>query len=178
MRIIVTITLLFSFSVLFGQKYLSKKSSVVFFSEAPIENITAENVKSTSVVDLSTGKVAFSIPITQFIFDKSLMQEHFNDQYMESEKFPKSSFVGVIEDLDIKTNGRQELKAKGALTIHGVEQQIVASGWVEVDKKRIVIESEFFVKLEDYKIKIPQILWQNIAEEIQVKIHFEYEPYK
>ena len=175
LSLVITILLVGQLS---AQKYLSKSNEVVFFSEATIENITATNTKSTSAFDIKTGKVAFSIPISQFEFEKSLMKEHFNDNYMESEKYPKSTFVGVIEGYEAKSKERQKATAKGVLTIHGVEQEIETEGWITFDKKTILIESEFWVKLKDYEIKIPQLLFQNIAEEIEVKVKFEYEPYE
>jgi len=175
--ILTLISLSFS-SLLFSQKYISVASKVGFFSEAPIENITAVNSKSTSAIDISNGKMAFSVPIQYFVFDKSLMQEHFNDQYMESDKFPKSTFVGQINNFNPEIKEEQKVIAKGKLLIHGIEKDVSVEGTIKLDKKSVVIDSEFFVRLEDYGIKIPQIVWQNIAEEIKIKIHFEYEPFK
>ena len=170
--------LLLTANICCGQKYLSNKSTITFFSEAPLENITATNSKSTSAMNIETGKVAFSVPIKHFEFEKSLMQEHFNEQYLESHKFPKSTFVGSIEGFDRENKKKQAARAKGVLTIHGEEHEIDAEGFITINKNKIVLESTFMVKLVDYKIKVPQVVWQNIAEVIEVTVYFEYEPYE
>ena len=96
-----------------GQKYSAEKSFVAFFSHAAIEDITADNTKSVSIFNSATGDIAFSIPIKEFEFAKSLMKEHFNEKYMDSEKYPKSTFQGKINGFDAKATGVQNVKATG-----------------------------------------------------------------
>lgn len=160
-----------------AQKYVADKSLVTFYSEAPVENISAKNTKSTAMIDVATGQVAFSIPIIDFIFPKHLMQEHFNEKYMETEKFPKATFQGQIINLKSNEPGQQNVSAKGKLTIHGVTREVEIPGSLEfTNDSRILIKSTFKVLLKDYSIKIPQLFWQNIAEEIEVKVEYTLKP--
>src|SRR4051812_5428639 len=91
----------------FGQKYITDKSHVVFFSEATLENITASNSKTSGIINFGTDEFAFSTPVKDFQFAKSLMKEHFNEKYMESDKFPKATFTGKIIGLDKNNSGLQ-----------------------------------------------------------------------
>ncbi len=164
---------LFTISSSFAQKYAATKSVVSFYSHATIEDIKAANTTSIGLADLSSSTVAFSISIKDFVFDKKLMQEHFNEKYMESEKYPKATFQGKIEGFDAATKGPQNVKAIGKMTMHGVTKDVELTGTMEATTETTLsIASTFIVKLEDYKIKIPQVLWQNIAEEIEVKVDF------
>ena len=159
-----------------AQKYVLEKSLVIFYSEAAIENITAKNSKTSSVLNTETSEVAFSVPIREFQFAKKLMQEHYNEKYMESEKFPKSTFAGKIAGFNSAAKGVQQVKANGKLTIHGVTTTLEIPGTAEVQGDRIVLKSKFMVKLADYNIKIPQLMWQNIAEQVEVTVDFTYKP--
>lgn len=159
-----------------AQKFLVEKSTVTFFSNAAIENIAAENSKSNSIFNETTGEIVFSIPVTEFEFAKSLMKEHFNEKYLETEKYLKSTFQGKIAGYQTGVNGVQQVRASGKLTIHGVTKDIDTRGTMEKANGKIVIKSSFIVKLEDYMIKIPQVLWQNIAKEVEVKVEFLYRP--
>ena len=160
----------------FAQKYITESSKISFFSEAPIENIDAHNTESTSIFDSDKGEIGFSVPSRAFQFKRSLMQEHFNEKYMESEKYPKSTFNGKIEGYE-KKSGKQKAKARGDMTIHGVTNTIEIDGEMEFRDGKVYLTSTFTVKLEDYKIKIPSILFQNIAEEIEVKVELTYKEY-
>ncbi len=160
----------------FSQKYTAEKSFVSFFSDGAIEDIAAENTKTVSLFNTTTGEVVFSIPIKEFEFDKSLMKEHFNEKYMDTEKFPKSTFQGKISGFQSDAKGEQQATASGKLSIHGVTQEVAIPGTVEVLEGKIVMKSRFIVKLADYKIEIPKLLWQNIAEQVEVKIEFTYKP--
>lgn len=161
-------------SVLIAQKYKSEKSVVTFFSRAAIEDIAATNEKSVSIFEASTGEVAFLITISDFQFEKSLMQQHFNEKYMESDKYPKANFKGVISGFDMSTAVDQPVSAKGTLTIHGQSKGIDVPGLLQILNDKIVMKSTFMIELKDYKIKIPQLLWQNIAESVEVNIEFTY----
>lgn len=157
-----------------AQKYTLEKSVITFFSDAAVEDITATNMKTVSVFNIQTMEIAFSVPINEFQFEKKLMQEHFNEKYMESEKFPKSTFSGTVSGFNNSTKGVQQAKATGKLTIHGVTRTIDIPGTAEVQGDKIVLKAKFIAKLADYKIKIPQILWQNIAEQVEVTVDFTY----
>lgn len=160
-----------------GQKYIARNGYVRFFSEAPLENIEAINQKGLSIYDMTTGKIAFNIPIENFEFEKKLMQQHFNENYLESEKYPNSTFQGDIIGFS-KVEGKQDLKARGKMTIHGVTRDISVTGKGVKEGDHIVLEAMFSIKLEDYNIKIPRVVLYNIAEEVEVTIKFEYVPYE
>jgi len=159
-----------------GQKFASEKSTVIFFSKAAIEDITAKNSKASSIFNSETGEIVFSVPIKDFRFAKSLMQEHFNEKYMESEKYPKATFQGKFVDFNAQVNGIQEVKAQGKLSIHGVMKEIDVPGTIENAGKNLIMKSKFIIRLEDYTITRPQLLWQNIAEQVEVTIEFIYKP--
>ena len=159
-----------------AQKYVLTEGVITFFSEATLENIRAENTKVTSVFNITTSEIAFSVPNSQFQFEKKLMQQHFNEKYMESEKFPRSTFSGRLEGFQLSMVGTQWVRAVGKLFIHGVTQVVEIPGTVEVKSDDLLMQSVFKIKLIDYKIKIPQLLWQNIAEEVEVTVSFTYKP--
>jgi polyisoprenoid-binding protein YceI len=160
-----------------AQKFVTETSVVTFFSEAPVENIAAENKKSNALLDLASAQVAFSIPIAEFQFERHLMQEHFNEKYMDTEKYPKATFQGTVLNLKSIASGPQHVSAKGKLTIHGVTKEVDIPGSLEITSdSRVLIKSTFKVLLKDYNIKVPQLMWQNIAEEIEVKVDFTLKP--
>jgi hypothetical protein len=158
------------------KRYFSEKSSITFFSEGVIEEIKATNTKVTSIFDLASGEVAYLLSPKDFQFDKKLMQVHFNEKYMESEKYPKSTFQGKIVGYDASNGQLQQVKAQGKLTIHGVTRDIDVPGTLHIEGKTVNVNSKFIVKLEDYNIKVPQIVWQNIAQQVEVTVHFSYRP--
>ncbi len=161
-----------------AQKYKADKSSVVFYSHATVEDITARNTESNSIFDLGTGEIAFSIPVKEFKFSKSLMKEHFNEKYMETEKFPTSTFEGTITGYQADGAGVQKAKATGKLTIHGVTKDIDVPGTVEISGENVLIKSKFIVKLEEYNVRRPQLLWKNIAEQVEVTLDFTFIPHE
>lgn len=167
----------FSLSLtLVGQKYASEKSFVSFFSDAAIEDITADNTKATGLFNAATGDIAFSIPIKEFQFAKSLMKEHFNEKYMHTEKYPKSTFQGKVSGFDPGATGVQQARATGKLSIHGVTKDVEIPGTIEKQGDKLLMKSKFMVKLEDHKITLPQLLWQNIAEQVEVTVDFVFKP--
>ncbi len=159
-----------------AQKFTTEKSHVAFFSKATVEDIKAENVKAVSIFNVPTGEVAFSIPIKDFEFDKGLMKEHFNEKYLETEKYPKATFQGKFIGFNPEIGGEQTVQAQGRLTMHGITQEIDVSGTLEFAQKKILAKAKFNIKLADYKIEIPQLLWQNLAEVVEVSIDFTYKP--
>lgn len=158
-----------------AQKFVAEKSVITFFSDALLEDIAATNNKAVSIFNKQTGEVAFSVPVSQFQFEKKLMQQHFNEKYMESEKYPKATFSGVLINYDAAASGTQNVKAKGKLTIHGVTREVEIDGTAEV-ADRPVLRAKFPVKLKDYKVEIPQLVFQNIAETVDVSIDITYKP--
>ncbi|HNP16857.1 MAG TPA: YceI family protein [Fulvivirga sp.] len=157
-----------------AQRYKSFEGFIGFYSEAPIENIDAKNEDVASIIDISTMDIVFSVPIQSFEFDKSLMQQHFNEKYMESEKYPKSVFKGKIFGLDASKNAKQNVTARGQLTIHGVTHTVDIPGAIMLRDGNLHLTSQFPIKIEDYKVKVPQLLWKNIAEVVQVTVDLNY----
>lgn len=159
-----------------AQKYVTEKSFVSFYSHATLEDISAENGRAGGIFNATTNDIAFSVPIKEFEFAKSLMKEHFNEKYLESDKYPKSTFQGKISDFDFNVSGVQNAKATGKLFIHGVTKDVEISGTIEKQGTKLLFKSKFIVKLEDYKVTIPQLVWQNIAEQVEVTIDFVFKP--
>lgn len=158
-----------------AQKYKATSSHIRFFSDAPIEDIEAINEDAASVMDLETGSIVFSVPIKSFTFEKSLMQEHFNENYLESDKYPKCLFLGKMDKVQLK-EGSNRIAVTGTLDLHGVKKELSVTGTMDKTGDRIEAKAVFTVLLEDYKIKIPRALFHNIAEEIEVTVNFTYEP--
>jgi polyisoprenoid-binding protein YceI len=158
------------------QKYTLESSMVSFYSDAPMEDIEAKNSKTVSIFNVGTGEIVFSIPIEHFEFEKDLMKQHFNEKYLESDKFPKATFQGKISGFTPDAKGAQEASAKGKLTIHGVTKEVEFKGTIEMTDNKPVLKSNFKILVADYKIPIPQLLWKNIAEEVEVKVEFAYKP--
>lgn len=160
----------------YAQKYSSVEGVITFFSAATLEDIKADNRKAASVFNAATADIAFSIPINQFQFERKLMQEHFNEKYLESETYPKSTFSGKVEGFSPNAQGVQQVMAKGKLTIHGVTRDVEIPGTIEVQTGILKMQSKFMVKLKDYSVKIPKLMWQNIAEQVEVTVDLTYKP--
>lgn len=168
--------ILFCFLISFqlsAQQYMSKTGEISFFSETLVENIQAVNSKSSGVVDLKSEAFAFKVKITDFIFPNSLMQEHFNESYLESDKYPYSTFTGTITDLsDLDLSQKQRLITKGVLSIHGQSKTVEIESFLQRVDGTLQISSNFQLQLEDYAIDIPKIMMYKIAEVIDVEVDF------
>ncbi len=176
---IILLALAFLPLVLMAQeRYGTRTGYISFYSSTPVEDIEAHNRKVTSVWDASTGAMEFAVLIKAFEFEKALMQEHFNENYMESNTHPKSTFKGTMDGLtadQLAKPGTYDVKVTGDLTIHGVTRPISAPGKVTVNEDGSVkAVSEFIVRPEDHDIKIPGVVRKNIAEEITVKVDMDY----
>ena len=153
-------------------------SSISFFSKSPLEDIDAANKKPTIVLKTTTNDIQFGVPMIGFKFPKPLMEEHFNENYVESAKFPICTFKGKIaETIDYTKDGEHKVTAKGTLDLHGVAKEVEASGTLTVKGTEIHIISAFKIKVADYNIKVPSLYVQNIAEVVDVKINAVLEPY-
>ena len=166
---------LISFSVS-GQKFMSERGFIKFYSHATIEDITARNEKATALFDAGTSSIAFVVPINKFEFAKSLMKEHFNEKYLESERYPKSTFQGRVIGYNPETTTEQSVTAQGKLTIHGVTHDVDIPGQIVRVDKGLSMTAKFMVELKDYKVEIPQLMWQNIAERVEVTLEFSFRP--
>jgi hypothetical protein len=175
-KVLLILAVFLSASQVSAQKFSAEKGFISFFSDAALEDISAENNVVGSMFNSATGDIVYIAKIRDFKFEKALMREHFNEKYMETEKFEKSTFQGKILGFKAGTAGEQKVVANGKLTIHGVTKDIAIPGTLEFANGKAIMKSKFMVKLKDYDIKIPKLVWQNIAEEIEVKIDFIYKP--
>ena len=155
-----------------GQVYKNTNASISFYSHTPVLDIEADSKDGNSIIDITKNQLAFSVKNSSFRFKNSLMEEHFNEKYIESEKYPTSSFSGTInEKINFAVQGEYRVTATGKLSIHGVQQLRTISGIVLVQKGKILIKSEFLVKTADHKIEVPQLVFEKIAEEIKVTVN-------
>lgn len=153
-----------------AQVYSTSSGVISFFSSTPVEDIQAKSDKVLAVMN-AKREVAFSISNTSFQFPNKLMQEHFNEKYMESEKYPTSTFKGKInEDIDLTKDGEHKVTVTGKLNIHGVELERTIPGTIIIKDGVIQLISDFKVKVTDHKIEIPKLVVAKIAEEIAVKV--------
>jgi hypothetical protein len=162
-----------------AQKYMTKNGLVGFFGHTPMEDIKADNNQVASVLDISTGEFVFQILIKSFHFDRALMEEHFNENYMESDKIPKSSFKGKISNLaavDFKKNGSYEVTVEGDLTMHDVTNKVSTKGTLEVVAGGINANAKFNIVPEDYKIIIPGVVREKVAKSLEVTVAMKYAP--
>jgi polyisoprenoid-binding protein YceI len=160
-------------------KYMTQKGTVSFFSTSIIEDIEAHTEQTAALVDLQTGQLAFSIPIRSFQFKRTLMQEHFNENYMESERFPKATFKGKVVAYDpemLAKAGPQRVTVEGDLTIHGVTKHLSVVGALEQLKGTLLVNAYFSVAPADYGIEIPLLVRENIAKVVGVKVLISCDP--
>ncbi len=162
-----------------SQVFVAKNAVVSFFSSTPVEDIEAKMNTAAGAINVATKKVAFKLNVKAFKFKSSLMQEHFNENYMESEKFPTAQFEGTIsDDIDLSKEGSYTVNIIGKLTMHGVTQDRTISATIKVGKDKIEGSTKFKVKCVDHKIEVPKIVTKNIAESIEVSIQAEFLPKK
>lgn len=154
-----------------AQGLMTKTGFIGFYSKTPLEDIKAENDQAYAVLDPNSRHIAFAVLLKGFIFPKELMQEHFNENYVESDKYPKATFSGTCSgDMDLSKEGIYQVVIKGELNLHGVTQSIETTAQIEVKKDQILATSIFNIKPEDFKISIPALVRDKIASQIRVKV--------
>jgi hypothetical protein len=159
-------------------KYISKNGHIWIWSQTPLETIDAHNNQVASAIDAGKGTIAFDVLIKAFKFKKALMEEHFNENYMNSANIPKSTFSGKFVDFDVKNfskNGLYKVTVEGDLKIHGVSNKIKQPGTIEVKDGKITAKSKFNVKPQDYKIEIPSLVKDKIAPFIEINVDIKYD---
>ena len=162
-----------------AQKYMTKNGYIGFFSHTPMEDIKGDNNQVAGVLDILTGDMVFQALIKSFHFERALMEEHFNENYMESDKFPKSSFKGKITNLssvNFSKSGIYDVTVDGELTIRDATKKISAKGTIEVVTGGINANCKFNISPEDYKIKIPGVVREKISKNMVVTVAMKYAP--
>ncbi len=156
--------------------YKAVDGEIAFFSETVMENIDAVNKDVKALINTKTGEVAFIVANVGFHFEKPLMEEHFNENYMESDKYKTSVFKGkVIGDVDYTKDGEYIVKVKGELNMHGVEKEREIDGRIVVKDGGFKVASNFNVNLKDHKIKVPKLVVKNIAETVKVTVDINFQ---
>ena len=158
-----------------AQKYMTQNGVISFFSSTPVEDIEAVNNQVSAVLNAENGQIATALLMKAYNFEKALMQEHFNEKYVESEKYPKSTFKGQIVDFDKSSLSEKPSKVKivGQLTIHGVTQDIEVEGDLSKNKDIVGLVFDFDVDVADYNIDIPGPVKEKIAKTIKVSANFK-----
>jgi len=169
----IAIVLLMISGSVFGQKYITKNGKITFFSDAPSEKIEGHNNQVNTAMDISTGDLVFKVLMKSFEFENALMQEHFNDQYAESTKFPRADFKGNmvnLKDVNFTKDGSYKVSVKGDLTMHGVTKNITVNGIVEIKGGKPVVRGSFTINLKDYKIDA-----SSVTEKVDVEVSCQYQ---
>ena len=180
-RVIWLVNVLMSLSVLASaqDKFFTKSGKISFVSKGNVETIAAKHKGITCVLDSKTGAVQFAVLMKGFEFAKALMQEHFNENYVESDKFPKADFKGMVinnSDVNYAQDGTYTTKVKGTLTLHGVSKEIETAGKITVKNGKPQLNADLTILLSDYAIKIPSVVKENISNTVAVTVDCALEP--
>jgi len=160
-------------------KYLTNNGSISFYSHTALEDITAQNNEAACVIDAMSGEVVIIVKMTAFQFEKKLMEEHFNENYVESEKYPKATFKGIItnnHELDYASRGIYKVNVEGDMTIHNKTNPVAAEGTIEVTSEGITARTRFLLNPEDYDIRIPKVVRNNIADNMEISVELPCKP--
>ncbi|MBS1635085.1 MAG: YceI family protein [Bacteroidetes bacterium] len=156
----------------------SEATTITFFSKSPLEDITATNSKGTIMMNTTTGDVQALVTMLYFRFKKPLMEEHFNENYVESDKYPACVFKGKIADKpDLSKDGDYKVTVTGQFTLHGVTRDVSMEGTITRKGDVITISSKFKIRIADYNIRVPSLYVQNIAEVVDVTVSSEMAPF-
>ncbi|HSC54130.1 MAG TPA: YceI family protein [Phnomibacter sp.] len=169
---ILTILLLLQVQCAMAQRMGTREANIRFFSKAALENIDAYNTRGACLVDLNTGAVETAVLIKGFVFKKAMMQQHFNESYLESDKYPKAVFKGkvVAPTLPLKLEGQQEWTLAGTMEMHGVTKEMSIKVQLETKDGNTTVASTFPIALKDFNISVPSIVKNNIAQVVDVSI--------
>jgi len=170
---IVTALVLLSVTTATAQKFLTKTGYIRFYSDAPLEKIEAQNRQVNSMFDLATGGFVFKVLMKSFEFEKALMQEHFNENYVESDKFPNATFIGKVinvNELNVEKDGVYPVTVQGKLTLHGITKDLSEKGTFEVKQGKLLGKAKFNITLSEYGITIPGNVGKNISKTIEITV--------
>ena len=166
-------------SSIFAQIYMAKSCEISFFSKTSMKDIDATNKAAKPLLNTATGDVQIKIVMTAFVFPDAFMQEHFNENYVESEKFPNCIFKGKVnEKIDYTKDGEYKATVTGTIDMHGVKKDVTLDGTITVKGTEITMSTKFRIHIADYSIKVPSLYVTTIAEDVDVKLNAVLEPYK
>ncbi|OFX58158.1 MAG: hypothetical protein A2066_02660 [Bacteroidetes bacterium GWB2_41_8] len=174
------LVLLLASATVFGQsKFIAKNAYISFYSSTPMEDILGESNEAVTILNAETGEIGFQALMTTFHFKRALMEEHFNENYMESTKFPKAKFNGKIDGFnkDMLKAPLANIKITGLLNVHGVEKSITVNGMLGLESGKLVATSKFKVTPEDYGITIPSLVRDKIGKEMEITVKAIYLPF-
>ncbi len=175
--------LLFVTAIKAQDKYFTKAGKIVFDATVPKspEQITGVNKSITCVMDTKTGNLQFAVLMKGFEFERALMQEHFNENYAESNKFPKTDFKGTVQDnpsVNYSKDGVYNVHVKGTLTMHGQSKEVSAEGKITVKSGHVQLSSVFEVVLKDFGIEVPQLVADKVAKNAKITVDCSLDPLK
>ncbi|WP_264537830.1 YceI family protein [Flavobacterium sp. N1736] len=174
-KIIVLLFLFVGISQISAQKYITKTGSLKFeASVESFEEVAAENKNTSAILESATGDIAVLALMKGFRFKVALMEEHFNENYVESDKFPKATFKGKVDDFDVSklSSTAKIVKISGDLTLHGKTKKITANAKISKSGDKITVTGNFDVKPEDFDIEIPKVVSKKVADKIKVNFNF------
>lgn len=175
--ILISLVQLFAIPVLSQGRYYTKTGQISFEAGTALEDIDAHNNAAASVLDINTGQVEYAVLIKGFEFKRALMQEHFNENYLESDKFPKAVLRGKLVDtekINFQKDGTHAVVVKGPLEIHGVKKEVEVPGTLQIAGQTISTVAEFTVSLSDYNISIPGLVRDKISKTVTIKVKCTY----
>ena len=168
-------------SLVAQDKFFTKSGRINFVSKAPLENIDGNHKSVTCVLDTKTGNMQFAVLMKGFEFEKALMQEHFNENYVESHKFPKAEFKGQVvnnQEINYAKDGTYQAKVKGTLVMHGETKEVETTGNIVVKSGKLQAGADFTLLLSDFKIEIPKVVKENISNTVKIIVDCTLEPLK
>lgn len=177
-KILTAIFLVAAAQCIHAQQYFTTTGFAGFYSKTPLEDIKAENNQVFAVIDVTNKKLAFSMLLNAFVFPKELMQEHFNENYVESDKYPKATFTGTYSDNVDLSKGENTVHLSGTLTLHGVSKPFTATATLSLANGTLTGKSSFQLVPGDFNITIPSLVRGKIADKIDVTISANCKPKK
>jgi hypothetical protein len=174
---VVIVSFVLTLPVFSQKRYFTKSGQINFAAGTAAEDIDGINKAATSVFDAATGQIEFAVLVKGFEFKRALMQEHFNENYMESNKFPKSVFKGKIVNIDkvnFQKDGSYPVTVKGVLDMHGVKKEVETNSTLKVAGETVQSDATFTVLLADYKIAIPSLVKDKISQTVTIKVNCNY----
>lgn len=176
-NILIAVLLVAAIQITHAQQYVSTTGFAGFYSKTPLEDIKAENNQVFAIIDVTNKKLAFSMLLNGFVFTKELMQEHFNENYVESDKYPKATFTGTYSDnIDLAKSGDVTVHVTGTLTLHGVSKPFTTTATLSLANNVLTGKASFKLTPGDFNIAIPSLVRNKIAEQMDVNITANCKP--